>query len=96
MRRHREARAQPVGRVSQVPAASGRGFARDAWPRRVRPELAFRGSQRGVLRSTRGGDWGAPGEDPGMDRGGCLRPSSFLILGKRRFQTFPVSRVFYF
>lgn len=68
MRRHREAQAQPVGRVSQVPATSGKVFAQDAWPHRVRPELDLQDSQRGVLRFSRGVDWGAHREDPGIDR----------------------------
>lgn len=53
MRRHWEAQAQPVGPVSQVPAAAGKGFVRDAWPCRVpTPGLDPQGSQRGVLRFT--------------------------------------------
>lgn len=35
MRRQREAQAQPVGRVFQVPAAAEKGFARDAWSHRA-------------------------------------------------------------
>lgn len=54
MRRRREAQAQPVGRVPQVPAAAGKEFARDARPHRVRPGLDLQGSRRGVLRFARG------------------------------------------
>ena len=56
MRRHWEAQAQPVGPVSQVPAAAGKRFVQDAWPYRVpTPGLDPQGSQRGVLRFTRVG-----------------------------------------
>ena len=68
MRRHREAQAQPVGRVSQVPTDAGKRFTQDAWPCRA-PALGLdqQGSRRGVLRFTRGRGWGAHGEDLGLD-----------------------------
>lgn len=67
MRRRREAQAQPIGRVPQVPAAAGKGFARDARPHRARPGLDLQGGRRAVLRFTRGRGLGAHGEDAGVD-----------------------------
>lgn len=69
MRRHREAPAQPAGRVSQVPAADGKVFTQDACPRRAPAAgLDPQGIQREVLRFARGGGWRAHGGDPGADR----------------------------
>ncbi|KAG8516116.1 Far upstream element-binding protein 3 [Galemys pyrenaicus] len=64
MRRHREAQAQTVVRVSQVLAAAGKAFAQDAYPPRA-PALGLdlQGSQPVARRFARR----AHRQDPGTD-----------------------------